>query len=129
MSHSKINMKRIMLEALESNRGIVSRAAAIAGIDRQTHYNWYKNDAKYKQAVDDMDDVVLDFAEGKLHDLISGSDTAATIFLLKTKGKKRGYIERQDIDITSKGESINITKDEILAELELIRRKREETGQ
>ena len=33
----------------------------------------------------------------QLHKQIKDGSTAATIFLLKTKGKKRGYVERQEI--------------------------------
>jgi hypothetical protein len=40
-----------------------------------------------------------------LFDLVGNKDTAATIFLLKTKGKKRGYIERSEIT-GADGESI-----------------------
>jgi hypothetical protein len=89
--------KQAMLQALEKTLGVVTTAARQAGIERTTHYNWLKEDAEYKRAVESIDDVALDFAESKLHSLIQNDDTAATIFYLKTKGKKRGYIERQEL--------------------------------
>ena len=89
--------KRAMLAALEKSLGVVTTAARQAGIERTTHYNWLKEDEEYKRAVESLEDVALDFAETKLHTLIQNEDTAATIFYLKTKGKKRGYIERQEV--------------------------------
>lgn len=88
--------KNAMLQALEKTLGVVTTAARQAGIERTTHYNWMKEDPDYKRAVESLDDVALDFAESKLHSLIQNDDTAATIFYLKTKGKKRGYVERQE---------------------------------
>jgi len=89
--------KKKMLEALEKSLGIVTTACKLVGIARETHYRWMREDSEYKEAVDSISDVVLDFAESKLHNLIDGGDTAATIFYMKTKGKKRGYIERQEL--------------------------------
>lgn len=89
--------KKAMLAALEKSLGVVTTAARQAGIERTTHYNWLKEDEEYKRAVESLEDVALDFAETKLHTLIQNEDTAATIFYLKTKGKKRGYIERQEV--------------------------------
>jgi hypothetical protein len=54
-------------------------------------------DKVYKDAVNDLQDVVLDFAENKLFKLVDKGDVAATLFLLKTKGKKRGYVERTEV--------------------------------
>ena len=92
-----IDNKRKMLEALEKSLGIVSTAARAINIARNTHYEWMKNDEAYKEAVDMINEGVIDFAESKLHNLIENGDTAATIFYMKTKGKKRGYIERQEL--------------------------------
>lgn len=94
-----------MLQALESALTIVTVACKQVGISRTTHYEWMKTDPDYYQAVMDLEDVVLDFAESKLHALVQNGDTASTIFLLKTKGKRRGYIERAELEL-SKG--INI---------------------
>ena len=40
---------------------------------------------------------MLDFGEHKLMERVAKGDTLATMFLLKTKGKRRGYIERQEV--------------------------------
>ena len=91
-----------MLQALEKALGIVTQACKVVGISRQTHYNWLELDDEYKQAVQDLGDVALDFAESKLHKLIDSGNPAATIFYLKTKGKNRGYVERQEIAVAEK---------------------------
>jgi hypothetical protein len=94
--------KGLMLEALEKSLGIVSTACKMVDISRQTHYAWLKADEEYKKAVNSIQDGVLDFAESHLYKLVKEGNPAATIFFLKTKGKKRGYIERQEIEVTEK---------------------------
>lgn len=94
--------KKAMLLALQASLGIVTRAIDAMnkkgiGIERKTHYNWMESDPEYAQAVREIDDVALDFGEASLVDQIRDRNTAATIFYLKTKGKSRGYIERQEI--------------------------------
>ena len=88
-----------MIKALVKSLGIVTLACKEVDIERSTHYDWLKVDEEYKQAVEDISDVALDFAESKLHKQIDKEDTTATIFYLKTKGKKRGYIERQELQV------------------------------
>ena len=94
--------KAAMLEALEKSLGIVSTACKMVDISRQTHYAWLKADEEYKSAVNSIQDGVLDFAESHLYKLVKEGNPAATIFFLRTKGKKRGYIERQEIEVTEK---------------------------
>jgi predicted DNA-binding transcriptional regulator AlpA len=102
MTDSLGHTKKAMIEALEKSLGIVTQACKVVGISRDTHYRWMKDDEEYKQAVQDLGDVALDFAESKLHKLIDQGNPAATIFYLKTKGKNRGYIERQEIAVAEK---------------------------
>ena len=49
----------------------------------------------------------LDFAESKLYELVDDKHPTAIIFLLKTKGKDRGYVERQEFDIEG-GLNLNV---------------------
>lgn len=86
-----------MIDALEKSLGVVTSACKSVGIDRGTHYNWMNNDEDYRRAVEDISEVALDFAESQLHKQIRDGNTTATIFYLKTKGKKRDYIERTEI--------------------------------
>lgn len=93
--------KRAMIEALESSLGVVSTASEAVGISRQTHYDWMKTDETYRKSVEDLENIALDFAESQLHQLIKSGNVVATIFYLKTKGKRRGYIERVEAEIAS----------------------------
>lgn len=102
MNHQNPTLKKAMIEALIKCLGVVTPAAKIVGINRSTHYDWLKNDPEYKTEVESIEDVALDFAESKLHTQIEKGDTTATIFYLKTKGKKRGYIEKNEIGYTNK---------------------------
>lgn len=90
--------KKAMLEALEKALGIVTPACKNVGISRETHYRWLKEDEDYSNAVNEISDVALDFAESQLHKQIKDGNTAATIFYLKTQGKRRGYIEKQQLE-------------------------------
>ena len=86
-----------MIEALTESLGVVTDACRKVGIARKTHYEWYNEDKEYHKSVDDLGQVALDFAESMLYKKMRDKDTTAIIFYLKTKGKKRGYIERQEI--------------------------------
>jgi hypothetical protein len=89
--------KKTMLENLEKALGVVTVAAHNTGIHRDTHYRWMKEDEEYKAKVASLKEVTVDFAEAQLHKLIKEGNVAATIFFLKTQGKSRGYIERQEV--------------------------------
>lgn len=91
------NEKKKMLAALERSLGVVTSACKAVGISRQTHYNWLNDDAAYKAEVESVEDIALDFAESQLHKQIQDGEVSSTIFFLKTKGKKRGYVERQEV--------------------------------
>jgi len=95
--------KQGMIQALEKSLGVVTSACKSLDISRQTHYRWMQEDDDYAQAVKELDGVALDFAESKLHEQINNGNPTCIIFYLKTKGRQRGYIEKQDHDIVIEG--------------------------
>lgn len=99
-----------MIAALEKALGIVTTACKSVGIDRSTHYDWLKNDEQYKDAVESISDIALDMAESQLHKQILSGEVSATIFYLKTKGKRRGYIERVE-QTGADGEPIKVIQE------------------
>lgn len=103
--------KKALIAALEANLSVVSYACEEVGINRSTFYKYYNEDEEFKDAVDAISEYTLDYVEHHLFKQIKEGNTTATIFYLKTKGKKRGYIEKQEYDVTSGGQPIiNIFK-------------------
>lgn len=98
-------LKNNLLEALEQSLGVVTTACKIVGCNRATFYKYYNSDEKFKAAVDELQNFTLDFVESQLHKQIKEGNTTATIFYLKTKGKKRGFVERQEIQMEGGVES------------------------
>jgi hypothetical protein len=98
---NKQKKKMEFIEAIKSNYGLLTPACSTADIAFQTYRNWYHADEEFKEQVDkaleQAHERTNDLAEGKLFEAIHNGDMTGTIFYLKTKGKKRGYIERQEI--------------------------------
>lgn len=100
MSETNKTQKRALLDALERSLGIVSTACEKVNIGRATHYRWLQEDPEYREAVRMVEERTIDFAESHLHALIKDKNPQAVIFYMKTKGKTRGYVERQEIQMT-----------------------------
>ena len=106
--------KETLLQALESSLGIVATACNRTGISRSSYYKWYKEDEEFRQRVDEIDNIKLDFVESKLFTNIGNGDSRCITFYLKHKGHKRGYIQQQNINLTSNDEEINKIEIEII---------------
>lgn len=122
--------KNAIIEALKKSLGNVSFACNTVGINRDTYYEWLRNDPDFAQTVkSDVFEHNIDFVESKLMEKINGKeyieetkeydkkgnvktvkqskktvlpDTEAIKFFLKTRGKERGYVEKTELlhDIT-----------------------------
>ena len=93
--------KKGFLQAYKKSFGNVAQSCKAVGISRQTYYNWKEKDKSFSQDIIDLEpeNDFLDFLESKLVEKINNGDTSSIIFALKTKAKKRGYIERQEISM------------------------------
>jgi hypothetical protein len=86
------------LDSLKENLGIVSKAAHACGLHRNNHVNWYKSSKKYQEEFDYIKEDCIDYVENALMGKIEEGDTASIIFYLKTQAKKRGYVERSEVE-------------------------------
>jgi hypothetical protein len=117
MKQSTKENKEKLIEALKQSLGVVTTACDSIGITRQTYYYWLKTDEEFRKEVEDLENVTLDFAESQLFKQIKEGSTAATIFYLKTKGRKRGYIEKTELDVTNKNPDFSQLSTEELVKL------------
>ena len=114
MSKKEHIKKKMLIESLENSLGIVSTACTKANISRSSFYKWYKEDEEFRNKVDEIDNVKLDFVESQLFKNIQKEKERSIIFYLQHKGHKRGYIHRQDINLTSNDEEIKKIEIEIV---------------
>ena len=99
--------KRKFIEVLEKNNFNVSDTCKKLKIARRTYYYWLE-DEEFSQSIDDSKETEIDGVESELHKLIKAGVPSAIIFYLKTKGKKRGYIETQEVEITKPFDRIDL---------------------
>lgn len=83
-----------LIEELNGNLSMVSRKLGVA---RNTVYRFISDKPTIQQALSDAREKMIDNVESKLYSKALDGDTTAMIFFLKTQGKSRGYVERQEV--------------------------------
>lgn len=83
------------LVSLEKSLGIITAAIEATGVSRAKYISWLNVDEEFSKRVDLIMEKQIDFVESKLLEKINKGDTTAITFYLKTKGKDRGYTEKQ----------------------------------
>jgi predicted site-specific integrase-resolvase len=89
--------RHIIEKAILKAFGNISLIAKSLDVDRTTLYKWIE-DENLKDALVEGRNSRIDFVESKLDQKINDGDTTAIIFFLKTQGKERGYVERQEFN-------------------------------
>ena len=102
------------LAAYEKSLGVLKPACEMTGMCRKTIWEWRKKYPEFDEACHECEETAVDFVETKLYKLINDGAEASTIFYLKTKGRKRGYVEKQEMDMNAKvtGVTVNVTNPE-----------------
>ena len=79
---------------VDKYKGNIAAIARHFGVSRGTIYNRMADSVNLKTAMEDARETMLDNAESQLYKQAMEGNTTALIFLLKTQGKGRGYVER-----------------------------------
>ena len=90
--------KKAMVEALTEELGIVTSACMKVKLSRETHYQWMKDDPDYKQAVEAIEARKEDVIEKAFLSLVIDKNPAAVIHAVKTKLRRKGYNDVQQIE-------------------------------
>lgn len=86
-----------IIQALRDTNGLVSLAARKLGCTTQTIYTRAKKVAAVQQTIDDSRAELVDHAELALRAAILDKQPWAVALVLKTLGRERGYVERQEV--------------------------------
>ena len=96
-------MKNIPIEKIiqiyEKKDCNITATCTALGIARKTFYEWREKKKKLAEGLEAAEEAIIDFAESKLVEHINNDDVQALIFFLRTKGKKRGYVEKTETDV------------------------------
>lgn len=93
--YKKIPFDKIT-EVYAKKAGNISATCVSLGIDRSTFQKWRKEYQELEERLTEVDESLVDFSESKLLEQIQDGNLTAIIFHLKTKGKKRGYVEQSE---------------------------------
>lgn len=85
-----------VLPLIEQYKGNVAAIARKFGVARGTILNRCKESPTLMQALEDARETMLDNAESMLYNKVLEGSTVELLFFLKTQGRSRGYIERQE---------------------------------
>jgi transcriptional regulator with XRE-family HTH domain len=88
----------LIMKAIYASAGLVSKVAKKLKVDRRTVQRWRDGNTEIAEAFDDAIEANLDLAEDKLLENVKSRDNTACIFYLKCKGKKRGYVEKSQVE-------------------------------
>lgn len=86
-----------MLEIVGDKNGNISAIARHFGVDRATIQRRVDESSGLQTALASAREGMIDTAESRLYKAIKEGKTPELIFFLKTQGKRRGYVERQEV--------------------------------
>ena len=94
--------------AIVNSGGIITVIAERLQVQRNTLYAFMAKYPESRGMIQQEQDKILDVAEAKLIEQINRGEQWAVKFMLATKGKVRGYIEKPDTNIMVNQETRNV---------------------
>lgn len=86
-----------IIECLRETNGLVSLAAKRVPCSQTTIYKRARDVAAVRRVVDECRDELVDLGELALRAAVINREPWAVAMVLKTLGKNRGYVERQEV--------------------------------
>jgi predicted transcriptional regulator len=99
---AKVTEKQLA-EAIRVKGGVITSVAKELGISFQAVYKRINNSKKLQEVLEEARESLLDMAESALFRQIQSGNMTAICFFLKTQGKHRGYVERQESEVSGPG--------------------------
>ncbi len=94
-AHERYTVEQV-IKAVNAARGCISTAAKALKCNRATIDQYRKRHPEVDAAILDAHELQLDVAEGALFKAIDQGQAWAICFYLKTQGRGRGYVEKQE---------------------------------
>lgn len=92
----RLNVELVQRQLVAST-GNVSHAARVLGVTRNTLYDYIRRYPELAEILSDTRESIVDAAENALLSAVIDKQSWAVCFTLKTIGRHRGYVERQEI--------------------------------
>jgi len=86
-----------IIDELKEKHGNLSASARYLGCSRNTISRYIDTYPTVKAVYEEERETLIDFAENQLFKQVQEGNITAIIFTLKTIGKSRGYVERQEV--------------------------------
>ncbi len=101
MANKKIAVADIepLVEKFSGNVAAIARAL---GVNRSTVWARIQESATLRAALDAARETMLDNAESVLYQAVLRGQTAELLFFLKTQGKRRGYTEKLEVEVSER---------------------------
>ena len=111
MTQKELDAERV-IALIDEFKGNLSAVARSLGCARGTLYAYIKGKPTCQKALDNSRETMLDNVESVLYSKALAGEAWAVCFFLKTQGKSRGYVERQEVTGADGGPVIVVNWDD-----------------
>lgn len=100
--------KEEVLNAIEKTHGFINEVARELKCNWHTAHKVINQHEETRQALEEKSEIILDKAEGNIYNAVESGDISLSKWILQTKGKARGYTEKETATAESQEEVLKI---------------------